>query len=96
MKTLRIEELKGVEVFGDNPELTRLRQIVQNSRKTVIISGAGISVSAGIPDFRSAEGLYARALSNQSTCSSTVSIAKGKDLFDSSFFYNPKTKQLGK
>lgn len=92
MKTLKIEELKGAEIFGGNAEITRLRQIIQNSRKIVVISGAGISVSAGIPDFRSADGLYARVLATENKRGNNVTVAKGKDFFDSSFFYNPKTR----
>ena len=36
----------------------RLKQIIKESRNMVIFTGAGISVPSGIPDFRSANGLY--------------------------------------
>ena len=35
-----------------------LEQILQSSRHTVFFGGAGVSVESGIPDFRSADGLY--------------------------------------
>lgn len=33
--------------------------LLRTSRKIIVLSGAGISTSCGIPDFRSANGLYA-------------------------------------
>ncbi|EIW79042.1 DHS-like NAD/FAD-binding domain-containing protein [Coniophora puteana RWD-64-598 SS2] len=33
--------------------------LLRNSRRIVVLTGAGISVSCGIPDFRSRDGLYA-------------------------------------
>jgi len=34
--------------------------IIKKARKIMVLTGAGISVSCGIPDFRSPQGLYAR------------------------------------
>lgn len=42
-----------------NPELHRLVEVLRTKKNIVVIAGAGISVSAGIPDFRSPEGLFA-------------------------------------
>ena len=39
-------------------ERERLRQWVQESKSTVVLGGAGVSTASGIPDFRSAHGLY--------------------------------------
>lgn len=33
-------------------------QLIKNSKKIVVLSGAGISTSAGLPDFRSRDGIY--------------------------------------
>ena len=35
-----------------------LREIIDNSRHIVFFGGAGVSTESGIPDFRSADGLY--------------------------------------
>lgn len=39
-------------------KIQKLREIIENSRNICIFTGAGISCPSGIPDFRSADGLY--------------------------------------
>lgn len=39
-------------------KIKKLKEIINNSKKIVIFSGAGLSTNSGIPDFRSADGLY--------------------------------------
>lgn len=39
-------------------EIEKLRAMIGSSRRLCVFSGAGISVPSGIPDFRSASGLY--------------------------------------
>ena len=46
-------------------------------------AGAGISVQAGIPDFRSQEGLF-RTLKRDNP---REALSSGKDLFDASVFH---------
>ena len=36
----------------------KLKEIIDNSRRIVFFGGAGVSTESGIPDFRSADGLY--------------------------------------
>ncbi|CAI5708044.1 unnamed protein product [Peronospora effusa] len=36
-------------------------EVLKKAKKIVVIAGAGISVSCGIPDFRSKDGIYAMA-----------------------------------
>lgn len=57
---------------------------INKSRKVLVITGAGISCNAGIPDFRSKDGLY-----NMVKQQHPNSVVKGKDLFDSILFTNP-------
>ena len=49
------DDLSGMtsEQFGT------LRQIIQSAKRLVFFGGAGVSTASGIPDFRSANGLYA-------------------------------------
>ena len=64
----------------DKPQLQRLLNALHKKRKIVVIAGAGISVSAGIPDFRSATGLF-NSLKKEHGLKSS-----GKDLFDASVY----------
>lgn len=73
----------------------RLVHCLNESKKIVCITGAGISVSAGIPDFRSAEGLYSRVLPADGDGPTTkLGTIKGRDFFDASFFANPSTRPI--
>ncbi|KAL8948996.1 MAG: hypothetical protein Q9222_004867 [Ikaeria aurantiellina] len=61
-------------------QLNTLLKVLRNRKKVVVIAGAGISVSAGIPDFRSASGLFASLKSEHNLK------ASGKHLFDASVY----------
>lgn len=39
-------------------EIDRIKEIIAVSRRIVFFGGAGVSTASGIPDFRSADGLY--------------------------------------
>ena len=39
-------------------EIEKLQQIIDDSKSIVFFGGAGVSTESGIPDFRSADGLY--------------------------------------
>ncbi|KAL2182527.1 DHS-like NAD/FAD-binding domain-containing protein [Thermothelomyces heterothallicus CBS 203.75] len=70
-------EKRGVE---EDENLQRLLSALRKKKKIVVIAGAGISVSAGIPDFRSSTGLFA-TLRGQHKLK-----ASGKHLFDASVY----------
>ncbi|KAK0656359.1 DHS-like NAD/FAD-binding domain-containing protein [Cercophora newfieldiana] len=61
-------------------QLDRLLSALRRRKKIVVIAGAGISVSAGIPDFRSSTGLFT-TLRGQHKLK-----ASGKHLFDASVY----------
>jgi NAD+-dependent protein deacetylase SIR2 len=60
--------------------LNLLLKTLRKRRKIVVVAGAGISVSAGIPDFRSAHGLFKTLRSEHKLK------ASGKELFDASVY----------
>ncbi|KAI3548587.1 Sir2 family protein [Colletotrichum tamarilloi] len=64
----------------DDGNLARLVSALKKRKKIVVIAGAGISVSAGIPDFRSKTGLFA-TLPNEHKVKGS-----GKHLFDASVY----------
>ena len=45
---------------ADLEALAQLQKIVDGSKRVVFFGGAGVSTASGIPDFRSAQGLYGR------------------------------------
>ena len=42
----------------DMEKIAQLKQMIANSSNIVFFGGAGVSVGSGIPDFRSASGIY--------------------------------------
>lgn len=66
--------------YDRQQSLDLLLRAIRKRRKIVVIAGAGISVSAGIPDFRSSQGLF-RSLKTEHKLKSS-----GKELFDASVY----------
>ncbi|KAL1951387.1 hypothetical protein VTO73DRAFT_536 [Trametes versicolor] len=64
--------------------LANLSLAVAKCKKIVVVTGAGISCSCGIPDFRSSDGLYALVKQQYPDV-----VMKGRDLFDASLFRDP-------
>ena len=61
-------------------------KLLANARRIIVIAGAGISVAAGIPDFRSSTGLFSTLKAD------TKFKPSGKALFDASVY---KARSLG-
>jgi NAD+-dependent protein deacetylase SIR2 len=66
--------------YDQQSPLDLLMKTLRKRRKIVVVAGAGISVSAGIPDFRSSHGLF------QSLKHKHKLKASGKRLFDASVY----------
>ncbi|KAI9222440.1 hypothetical protein BC828DRAFT_26047 [Blastocladiella britannica] len=82
----------GVQFMADlkfEATLAATARAVHAAKRIVVIAGAGISVSAGIPDFRSEDGLYRLVKGNHPGV-----VAKGQDLFDASLFRDPAATRL--
>ncbi|KAI1470378.1 DHS-like NAD/FAD-binding domain-containing protein [Daldinia caldariorum] len=69
----------------DEKLLEQLTSALRKKKKIVVIAGAGISVSAGIPDFRSSTGLFATLPKEHGLRGS------GKHLFDASVYKHDST-----
>ncbi|KAF3275217.1 hypothetical protein TWF970_006940 [Orbilia oligospora] len=72
-------------------ELQEIADSICRSCQVLMVTGAGISTNSGIPDFRSADGLYnlvKRRYPEQ------TALLKGKDLFDAISFTNPITTAI--
>ncbi|CAE7138905.1 unnamed protein product [Rhizoctonia solani] len=57
---------------------------VAKAKRIVVVTGAGISCSSGIPDFRSSDGLYNLVKERY-----PEAVLKGRDLFDAALFRDP-------
>lgn len=77
---LDLNEDTAQSEYDHRVALDLLLKTLQKKRKIVVVAGAGISVSAGIPDFRSSHGLFNTLRSEHKLKSS------GKELFDASVY----------
>ncbi|KAF4976279.1 hypothetical protein FZEAL_7030 [Fusarium zealandicum] len=84
-----LDLMKPEEEFTaeEGRQMERLVTALRKKKKIVVIAGAGISVSAGIPDFRSSTGLFA-TVKNQHKLKGS-----GKHLFDASVYKHDSTTQ---
>ncbi|KAJ2829746.1 NAD-dependent deacetylase hst3 [Coemansia furcata] len=82
MQRLLLDDLDGSNDQG--ALLAEVRRAVQASQRCIVITGAGISVSSGIPDFRSPDGLFQQLKQKYPS-----SVSTGKDLFDATLFGDP-------
>jgi NAD-dependent protein deacetylases, SIR2 family len=54
-----------LEVIRLQKEIDKLVNLLKNSKNTVVVTGAGISTEAGIPDFRGENGIYRKLGENR-------------------------------
>ncbi|KAG0341518.1 hypothetical protein BG000_008814 [Podila horticola] len=77
MLTINLSQPESVK----DKDLEAVTDVMLKAKKTIVVTGAGISCSSGIPDFRSADGLY-----NLVKKQYPKTVLKGKDLFDANLF----------
>ena len=70
-----------------NSKINELKHIIDESEDIAFFTGAGISVPSGIPDFRSADGLYTNDLRAESIISHSYFISHPKEFYK---FYKDK------
>ncbi|KAF9266476.1 DHS-like NAD/FAD-binding domain-containing protein [Marasmius fiardii PR-910] len=71
-------------------QVSKAIKAILKAKRVVVVCGAGISVHAGIPDFRSPEGLF-QTLKRDNP---REALTSGKDLFDASVFNSEHTTSL--
>ena len=54
-------------------KIKELKEAIKNSKRIVVFSGAGLSTNSGIPDFRSASGIYNQKLNSRFTPEEIIS-----------------------
>ncbi|KAL1411535.1 NAD-dependent deacetylase hst3 [Vanrija albida] len=90
--TLPLGQLLSGVAEADFPKRRLLSDVnikIAKAKKVVVVSGAGISCNSGIPDFRSADGLYAMVKEKYPDA-----FVSGKELFSSGLFNNPATTSI--
>ena len=74
-----------------NSDIQKLKDIISESKNIVFFGGAGVSTESGIPDFRSANGIYnmklGREVSPEEMISHTFYVRHPEDFFE---FYKDK------
>ncbi|CAI4051256.1 hypothetical protein SKDZ_15G1780 [Saccharomyces kudriavzevii ZP591] len=81
LQTEKLAHIMGLN--SDDEVLGRITKQLGRSRKIACLTGAGISCNAGIPDFRSSDGLYNLVKKDSSQY---WSIKSGREMFDISLF----------
>lgn len=80
LKTSRLTPI--VDFEKDHEVLQLINRTLNRSRRMIVLTGAGISCNAGIPDFRSSTGLYDLVKKQFPE----LSIRSGQEMFDISLF----------
>ena len=75
-------EVLDLAIHGiqDSQACKATMKLLMNAKRIIIVAGAGISVAAGIPDFRSSTGLFSTLKAD------TKFKPSGKALFDASVY----------
>lgn len=94
MKVIDLLAYDGTKSVHDIPndasiKLSEVSKLIYKAKKTTVLTGAGISCNAGIPDFRSNDGLY-----NLVKQKYPKTVVKGQDLFDISLFRDELTLEI--
>ncbi|CAG8645403.1 13709_t:CDS:2, partial [Acaulospora colombiana] len=92
--------LSGTDVLPSSPatlkatknhkkQLERTAQTIAKAKRIVVVSGAGVSVQAGISDFRSSTGLFKQL--KKAHAKDYPALSSGRELFDASTVFHSET-----
>ena len=80
----------------DNEKIIKLQQMIDESENIVFFGGAGVSTESGIPDFRSADGIYMQKAKYppEEIISHSFYLAHPEEFFEfyKKYFYYPDAK----
>ncbi|KAL5492437.1 SIR2 [Sanghuangporus weigelae] len=83
--TFRVMRRRAPKPIAAYASLAAVAARIRRAQRIIVLSGAGISVSCGIPDFRSRDGLYAQLFS-----SGAYDLDDPQQMFDINYFkHNP-------
>lgn len=89
MHTINLDDGSNKITAECSIKLNEAIRYISKSKKTTVITGAGILCNAGIPDFRSENGLY-----NMVKHKYPKQIVRGQDLFDINLFRDETSLEI--
>lgn len=88
LKTALIRILRKREKLEKYNTIDDAVNLIRTSKRIMVLGGAGLSTSCGIPDFRSKDGIYAQLQRGEAEYAQALS--DPTDMFDKEFFlYDP-------
>lgn len=63
-------------------QIKHFAELIRHSRYTVFFGGAGVSTESGVPDFRSATGIYTRVMGAEEILTPDFMYARTEDFYD--------------
>ena len=82
------QKRKGSSMLNDD-KIKELKSIIDRSKRIVFFGGAGVSTASGIPDFRSADGIFASCMNSGSEdgrCAEGHGIVSPEEILSAKFF----------
>ncbi|KAI5957767.1 HST3 [Candida theae] len=89
MHTINLDNYSSGISADTSIKLNEAIRYISKSKKATVITGAGISCNAGIPDFRSENGLY-----NMIKHKYPKQVVRGQDLFDINLFRDETSLEI--
>lgn len=84
LKSVFVERVQRRSRLEEYHSFEHAVELIHRAKKIIVLTGAGVSVSCGIPDFRSKNGIYSRL--------SEFQLSDPQEMFDLEYFkFKPET-----
>ena len=84
LKSVFVERVQRRSRLEEYHSFEHAVELIHKAKKIIVLTGAGVSVSCGIPDFRSKNGIYSRL--------SEFQLSDPQEMFDLEYFkFKPET-----